>query len=70
MNLIVAVSVVIGLLVILRFWLTKPIKHKVSDINELEKFLKGLIDQFEDGAVIAIKHKKSKKFIQFTKYSN
>ena len=67
---IIAVLFTVIFIVILYILLGKPKKHKINNINNLNSYINSFLDQLIDGSVFIITHKKSKKFVQFTKRSD
>ena len=48
-------------------WMNRPVRQRINNLNELERFLKNLIGEFTDGSVLIVEDRKTKRFIQFAK---
>ncbi len=65
----IAMFVIVLLLVFFIWFLgNRPKKYLINNIEDLSRFLAGLLDQFTDGSVLIVRHKRTKYFIQFAKY--
>lgn len=54
--------------IIILWWLKKPIYYRNVERDEIERFIKGLLDVGADGSLLIIQHEGSPRFIQFAKY--
>lgn len=50
------------------YWLNKPLRYHIVEIQDFSPFLDTLYNDSTDGGILVLKHKKSKKFIQFALY--
>jgi hypothetical protein len=48
--------------------MNRSIKYKISDLNDVEKYLTTLVEECKDYSLLFIEHKNTKYFIQFAKY--
>lgn len=70
--LIIYLTVVVFILfltiTLLRWVLLQPVKHKINNLDLLERHLKELKKFFKYGSILVVEHKKTKRFIQFAKH--
>jgi hypothetical protein len=62
----IVAGVVVGVVVIA--WLKRPYRYRGLQRHDFDRFLRMLITQLGGGAVLVIRHKASRSFIQFAKY--
>ena len=66
-NTILIIVVIIVLIWGFIKWMSRPLRHRVKNLDELERFLQGLIIQGAEGSILIVKDKKTKMFVQFVK---
>lgn len=47
--------------------MNRPLRHRIKSLDELGRFLEGLIVQGTEGTILMVEDKKTKKFVQFVK---
>ncbi len=63
----IIISIVLGIILFI-WYMRRPYYHRGVKQNELERFIRGLMDQCDDGSLLFIEHENSDRFIQFAKY--
>jgi hypothetical protein len=64
------IVIFLALLLVIGFfkYMNQPIRHRITNINELRVYLNGFIAQCSDGSILFVKHQKTGRFLQFALY--
>ncbi len=64
---VLIVALIIVVIIIGFKLMNRPLRHRVKNLDEFERFLEGLIVQGSEGSILIVEDKKTKKFVQFVK---
>lgn len=70
MNVLIWIIVIVVMIFLIDRLGRRPTRHNLQGLDELVRFIEGLVTQAKDGTILIVKHKKTKRFIQFVKESN
>ena len=62
------IVIIFAALAIMLWWLKGPFYHKGMKRENVERFVKGLVTQCDDGSLLIVEHKNTGRFIQIAKY--
>ncbi len=64
------IVIILVALAIMLWWLKGPLFHKGMKRENIERFVKGLVVQCDDGSLLIVEHKNTGRFIQIAKYQS